>query len=67
MIMLLYLLDKKLGGLPWREWSLPFLGLASGEYSRRAVAGAAQPACVQASASWSFLGVGVNFINIARF
>jgi len=30
MIMLLYLLDKKLGGLPWREWSLPFLGLASG-------------------------------------
>jgi len=30
MIMLLYLLDKKLGGLPWREWSLPFLGLVSG-------------------------------------
>ena len=30
MIMFLYLLDKKLGGLPWREWSLPFLGLASG-------------------------------------
>ena len=29
MIMLLYLLDKKLGGLPWGEWSLPFLGLAS--------------------------------------
>ena len=28
--MFLYLLDKKLGGLPWGEWSLPFLGLASG-------------------------------------
>ena len=30
MVMFLYLLDKKLGGLPWREWSLPFFGLASG-------------------------------------
>jgi putative peptidoglycan lipid II flippase len=30
MIMFLYLLDKKLGGLPWGEWSLPFLGLACG-------------------------------------
>jgi putative peptidoglycan lipid II flippase len=30
MMMFLYLLDRKLGGLPWREWSLPFLGLASG-------------------------------------
>lgn len=30
MIMLLYVLDKKLGGLPWREWSWPFIGLTVG-------------------------------------
>jgi putative peptidoglycan lipid II flippase len=30
LIMLLYVLDKKLGGLPWREWSLPFIGLTAG-------------------------------------
>ena len=27
MLMLLWLLDRKLNGLPWREWSLPILGL----------------------------------------
>jgi putative peptidoglycan lipid II flippase len=26
-LMLLFLLNRKLNGLPWREWSLPFLGL----------------------------------------
>ncbi len=26
-IMLLFLLDRKLNGLPWREWAYPFLGL----------------------------------------
>ncbi|AFY41883.1 murein biosynthesis integral membrane protein MurJ [Nostoc sp. PCC 7107] len=30
MLMLLWLLDRKLNGLPWREWSLPILGLAGG-------------------------------------
>jgi putative peptidoglycan lipid II flippase len=30
MLMLLWLLDRKLNGLPWREWSLPILGLAAG-------------------------------------
>ena len=29
-LMLLWLLDRKLDGLPWREWSLPILGLAAG-------------------------------------
>lgn len=27
MLMLLWLLDRKLNGLPWREWSLPIIGL----------------------------------------
>ena len=30
MLMLLWLLDHKLNGLPWREWSLPILGLTAG-------------------------------------
>jgi len=29
-LMLLWLLDRKLNGLPWREWSLPILGLTAG-------------------------------------
>jgi putative peptidoglycan lipid II flippase len=28
--MLLWLLDRKLNGLPWREWSVPILGLTAG-------------------------------------
>jgi putative peptidoglycan lipid II flippase len=28
-LMLLYLLDRKIGGLPWIEWSLPILGLTA--------------------------------------
>ncbi|WP_017652001.1 murein biosynthesis integral membrane protein MurJ [Fortiea contorta] len=30
MLMLLWLLDRKLHGLPWREWSLPIMGLTAG-------------------------------------
>jgi putative peptidoglycan lipid II flippase len=29
-LMLLWLLDRKLNGLPWREWGLPILGLTAG-------------------------------------
>jgi putative peptidoglycan lipid II flippase len=29
-VMLLWLLNRKLNGLPWREWSLPMLGLIGG-------------------------------------
>jgi putative peptidoglycan lipid II flippase len=29
-IALLWFLDRKLHGLPWREWGLPFLGLTAG-------------------------------------
>jgi putative peptidoglycan lipid II flippase len=29
LLMLLWLLDRKLNGLPWREWSLPILGLTA--------------------------------------
>ncbi|BAY46620.1 integral membrane protein MviN [Scytonema sp. HK-05] len=36
-LMLLWLLDRRLNGLPWREWSLPILGLTAGSI----VAGAA--------------------------
>lgn len=32
MLMLLWLLNRKLNGLPWREWSLPILGLAGGSF-----------------------------------
>ncbi|MBD2335862.1 murein biosynthesis integral membrane protein MurJ [Calothrix sp. FACHB-156] len=30
MLMLLWLLDRKLNGLPWREWSVPIIGLTAG-------------------------------------
>jgi putative peptidoglycan lipid II flippase len=30
MVMLLYLLDRKLNGLPWQEWIWPFLSLTVG-------------------------------------
>ncbi|BAZ24486.1 integral membrane protein MviN [Kalymmatonema gypsitolerans NIES-4073] len=36
-LMLLWLLDRRLNGLPWREWSLPILGLTAASM----VAGAA--------------------------
>ncbi len=29
-IMLLWLLDRKINGIPWREWSLPIIGLTGG-------------------------------------
>jgi putative peptidoglycan lipid II flippase len=29
LLMLLWLLDRRLNGLPWREWSLPILGLTA--------------------------------------
>ncbi|HLP87184.1 MAG TPA: murein biosynthesis integral membrane protein MurJ [Nostocaceae cyanobacterium] len=29
-LMLLWLLDRKINGLPWKEWSLPILGLTAG-------------------------------------
>jgi putative peptidoglycan lipid II flippase len=28
--MLLWLLDRKINGIPWREWSLPIIGLTGG-------------------------------------
>lgn len=31
-LVLLWLLDQKLNGLPWREWSLPILGLTGGSF-----------------------------------
>jgi putative peptidoglycan lipid II flippase len=31
-VALLWLLNRKLHGLPWREWSLPFLGLTAGSF-----------------------------------
>jgi putative peptidoglycan lipid II flippase len=30
MLMLLWILDRKLNGLPWREWSVPIFGLTAG-------------------------------------
>ena len=60
MIMFLYLLDKKLGGLPWGEWSLPFLGLASGS-SLTAFAALATLRCCQI-----FLGTEGVIIQIVE-
>lgn len=31
-LILFWLLDRKLNGLPWREWSLPILGLTGGSF-----------------------------------
>jgi len=31
-LLLLWLLDRKLNGLPWREWSLPILGLTGSSF-----------------------------------
>jgi len=45
MLMLLFLLDRRLNGLPWREWGLPILGLAGGSV----VAGIASFATLAAS------------------
>ncbi len=32
MVMLVWLLDRKLNGLPWREWAWPLMGLAIGSF-----------------------------------
>ncbi|MEG5057161.1 murein biosynthesis integral membrane protein MurJ [Microcoleus sp. A2-C5] len=78
MIMFLYLLDKKLGGLPWGEWSLPFLGLACGSSLTAFVSLATLQGCqrvlgteglviqlVQLSVA-SFTGLGVFAIFVSQ-
>ena len=45
MLMLLWLLNRRLNGLPWQEWSLPILGLTAGSI----VAGAASFATLEVS------------------
>jgi len=45
LLMLLWLLDRKINGLPWREWSVPILGLTAGSV----VAGAASYGTLVAS------------------
>jgi putative peptidoglycan lipid II flippase len=32
MLLLFWLLERKLNGLPWRQWALPILGLTSGSF-----------------------------------
>jgi putative peptidoglycan lipid II flippase len=44
-LMLLWLLDRKLNGLPWQSWSLPILGLTAGSI----VAGVASYATLEVS------------------
>ena len=44
-LMLLWLLNRRLNGLPWQEWSLPILGLTAGSM----VAGAASFATLEVS------------------
>lgn len=46
LLMLLWLLDRKINGLPWREWSVPILGLTAGSV----VAGVASYGTLIASA-----------------
>jgi len=50
MIVLLVLLDRKINGLPWREWSGPFIGLLLGS----AVAG---------GTSWGVLRLGQSILG----
>ena len=78
MIMLLYCLDKKLGGLPWGEWGLPFLGLTSGSSLTAFVTLATLQVCqrvlgteglviqlVQLSVA-SFVGLGVFALFVSQ-
>jgi putative peptidoglycan lipid II flippase len=78
MIMLLYCLDKKLGGLPWGKWSLPFLGLTSGSSVTAFVTLATLQVCqrvlgtegleiqlVQLSVA-SFVGLGVFALFVSQ-
>ncbi|HLO49936.1 MAG TPA: murein biosynthesis integral membrane protein MurJ [Kamptonema sp.] len=76
MAMLLWLLDRKLKGLPWREWILPFFGLTAGSSVAGLVALATLQGCqkvlgteglliqlVQLSVA-SFTGLGVFAVFI---
>ncbi|MEG4507440.1 murein biosynthesis integral membrane protein MurJ [Microcoleus sp. F6_B4] len=78
MVMLLYLLDKKLGRLPWGQWSLPFLGLTSGSCLTAFVTLATLQGCqrvlgteglviqlVQLSVA-SFVGLGVFALFVSQ-
>ncbi|OUL26828.1 murein biosynthesis integral membrane protein MurJ [Nostoc sp. 106C] len=47
MLMLLWLLDRKLNGLPWREWSLPIIGLTTGSIVSGVASYAALVGCRQ--------------------
>ncbi|MBH8564155.1 murein biosynthesis integral membrane protein MurJ [Nostoc sp. CENA67] len=47
MLMLLWLLDRKLNGLPWREWTVPILGLTAGSIVSGIASYATLVACQQ--------------------
>lgn len=59
-LMLLWLLNRKLNGLPWQEWSLPILGLTAGSI----VAGVASFATLQACEQ--FLGKNGLLIQLLQ-
>jgi putative peptidoglycan lipid II flippase len=78
MVMLLWLLNSKLNGLPWREWILPFFGLTAGSSLTGLVALATLQGCqrllgteglliqlVELSVA-SFAGLGVFAIFVTQ-
>ncbi|CBN57066.1 MULTISPECIES: murein biosynthesis integral membrane protein MurJ [Kamptonema] len=78
MVMLLWLLNSKLNGLPWREWILPFMGLTAGSSLTGLVALATLQGCqrllgteglliqlVELSVA-SFAGLGVFAIFVTQ-
>jgi putative peptidoglycan lipid II flippase len=46
-VILFWLLDRKLNGLPWREWSLPILGLTGSSFVAGVVSWATLWGCQQ--------------------
>lgn len=62
MLLLLWLLDRKLNGLPWREWSLPILGLTGGSF----VAGLASWGTLWGSQQiWSSEGLLMQLLQLS--
>lgn len=55
MLMLLWLLDRKLNGLPWREWSLPIVGLTGSSFVAGVASWATFWGCQQISSGEGFL------------
>jgi putative peptidoglycan lipid II flippase len=61
MIMLLWLLDRKLNGLPWKEWSLPILSLTGSSFVAGVVSWGTLWVCQQV---WGTEGLLVQLLQL---